>query len=49
MSLLVASSEMDELVAFSHRVVVLRDRAQLAELEGAAISEHAIMQAIAGS
>ena len=49
MSLLVASSEMDELVAFSHRVIVLRDRSQLAQIEGAAISEDAIMQAIAGS
>ena len=49
MALLVASSEMEELVAFSHRVVVLRDREQVAELEGAEISEQSIMRAIAGS
>lgn len=49
MALLVASSEMEELVAFSHRVVVLRDREQVAELEGEAISEQGIMRAIAGS
>jgi simple sugar transport system ATP-binding protein len=49
MALVVASSEIEELVAFSHKVVVLRDRVQVAELEGAAISEHGIMHAIAGS
>jgi simple sugar transport system ATP-binding protein len=47
MALVVASSELEELVAFSHRVVVLRDRVQVAELEGATISEHNIMRAIA--
>ncbi|HEX7028251.1 MAG TPA: sugar ABC transporter ATP-binding protein [Gammaproteobacteria bacterium] len=49
MALLVASSELEELVAFSHKVVVLRDRAQVAELEGDAISEENIMRAIAGA
>jgi galactofuranose transport system ATP-binding protein len=48
MALLVASSELEELIAFSHKVVVLRDRAQVAQLEGAAISEQNIMRAIAG-
>jgi simple sugar transport system ATP-binding protein len=48
MALLVASSELDELVVFSHKVVVLRDREQIAVLEGAAISEESIMRAIAG-
>lgn len=48
MSLLVASSELEELVAFSHKVVVLRDRAQVAVLEGADVREQSIMQAIAG-
>jgi galactofuranose transport system ATP-binding protein len=48
MALLVASSELEELIAFSHKVVVLRDRAQVAQLEGDAISEPNIMRAIAG-
>lgn len=48
MALLVASSELEELVVFSHKVVVLRDREQIAVLDGAAISEANIMHAIAG-
>lgn len=48
MALLVASSELEELVAFSQKVVVMRDREQVAELEGAAINEENIMRAIAG-
>jgi len=48
MALVVASSELEELVVFSHKVVVLRDREQIALLEGAAISEESIMHAIAG-
>lgn len=47
MSLLVISSELDELIAVSNRVIVLRDRAQVAELTGAEISGRAIMRAIA--
>ncbi|HEX5057388.1 MAG TPA: sugar ABC transporter ATP-binding protein [Gammaproteobacteria bacterium] len=48
MALLVASSELEEITAFSHKVVVLRDRAQVGQIEGAAISEQAILRAIAG-
>jgi simple sugar transport system ATP-binding protein len=49
MALLVASSELEELVAFSHTVVVLRDRKQVAQLEGEAVGEEEIMRAIAGA
>lgn len=49
MALLVSSSELEELVAFSHKVVVMRDRRQAAELAGEAISEDSIMHAIADS
>jgi galactofuranose transport system ATP-binding protein len=49
MALVVASSELEELVAFSHKVVVLRDRVQVAALEGTEISEQNIMHAIAGA
>ncbi len=37
MSLIVISSEIEELVAYSTRVVVLRDHAHVAELDGAPI------------
>ncbi|QOL82755.1 sugar ABC transporter ATP-binding protein [Pseudooceanicola spongiae] len=47
MSLLVASSEMEELVAYSTRVIVLRDRRQVAELTGAEITAQNIVHAIA--
>jgi len=47
MSLLVISSELDELVAVSDRVVVLRDRAHVAELAGEDISAPSILRAIA--
>ncbi len=47
MSLLVVSSELDELVAVSDRVIVLRDRRHVAELAGEAISGDRIMRAIA--
>ncbi|WP_346839546.1 sugar ABC transporter ATP-binding protein [Microbulbifer sp. SAOS-129_SWC] len=47
MSLLVTSSELEELVAFSDRVAVMRDRGKVAEIEGEDISENKIMQAIA--
>jgi len=47
MSLLVISSELDELIAVSDRVVVLRDRRHVAELTGAEISGETIMRAIA--
>ncbi len=47
MSLLVTSSELEELVAFSDRVVVMRDRRKAAELAGSDISQKTIMKAIA--
>lgn len=47
MSLLVASSEVEEIVAFAHRVVVLRDRGKVSEIVGNQISQKSIIQAIA--
>ena len=47
MGLMVASSELEELVAFASRVVVLRDRNKVAELAGEEISQRAIVDAIA--
>jgi galactofuranose transport system ATP-binding protein len=49
MSLLVISSELDELVAYSHRVVVVRDRRHVAELVGADITTGNMVDAIATS
>lgn len=48
MSLLVISSELEELVAYSTRVLVLRDRRHVAELTGAELSPDHIVHAIAG-
>jgi simple sugar transport system ATP-binding protein len=48
LALLVASSELDELVAVSHRVIVLRDRKQVGEIVGADISREKIIETIAG-
>ena len=47
LAILVASSELEELIAVSHRVAVLRDRRWVGELEGAGINQQAIMQTIA--
>ena len=47
MSLLVISSELDELVAYSSRIIVLRDRAHVAELVGEAVTTARIVEAIA--
>ena len=49
MSLLVISSELDELVAYSHRVVVVRDRQHVAELVGEDITTGNMVEAIAAS
>lgn len=49
LSLIVASSELEELVAFSDKVVVLRDRKKVAELSGADINQQTIMGAIASA
>lgn len=47
MSLLVVSSELEELVTYSHRVIVVRDRAHVAELVGEEITTERIVGAIA--
>ncbi|MCQ8242024.1 sugar ABC transporter ATP-binding protein [Rhizosaccharibacter radicis] len=47
LALLVVSSELDEIVTYADRVVVLRDRVQVASLEGEAISVSSILHAIA--
>lgn len=47
LALLVISSELDEIVTYSDRVVVLRDRAHVEELEGEAIDVTNILAAIA--
>lgn len=47
MSILFISSEMEEVARTSSRVVVMRDRQQVGQLEGEAISEHAILNVIA--
>ncbi|MFB2549705.1 galactofuranose ABC transporter, ATP-binding protein YtfR [Ensifer soli] len=47
MSLMVISSELEELVACASRVLVLRDRAHVAELKGGEISTDNIVTAIA--
>jgi monosaccharide-transporting ATPase len=47
LALLVISSELAEVVEYSHRVVVLRDRKKLTELTGEEINEQNIMHAIA--
>ena len=46
-AMLIVSSELEEIVTYSDRVVVLRDRAHVAELRGDAISVPTIMAAIA--
>jgi simple sugar transport system ATP-binding protein len=48
MAILFISSELEEVVRDSQRVVVLRDRAKVAELVGGQISEEIIMRTIAG-
>jgi simple sugar transport system ATP-binding protein len=47
MAILFISSELEEVVRCCDRVAVLRDRAMVAELDGAGIDESAILQAIA--
>ncbi len=49
LALLVASSELDEIVAVSHRVAVLRDRRKVAELAGADINRETIIETIAAA
>lgn len=47
MSLVVISSELEELTAVAHRVIVLADRRHVAELTGSAVTADNIMTAIA--
>ena len=47
MSLAVISSEIEELIAYSNRIRVLRDRAHVAELKGAQMTADGIVEAIA--
>ncbi|MCB1884280.1 MAG: sugar ABC transporter ATP-binding protein, partial [Geminicoccaceae bacterium] len=47
MALLVASSELEELLAYADRVVVLRDRAHVGELEGEDLGVEKVMGMIA--
>jgi galactofuranose transport system ATP-binding protein len=47
-SILFVSSELEEVVRDSQRVIVLRDRAKAGELSGDDISQEAIMHTIAG-
>lgn len=47
MALYVISSELEEIAAYSDRVLVMRDRAPAGVLEGDAVTPSAIMQAIA--
>jgi galactofuranose transport system ATP-binding protein len=47
MAILFISSDLEEMVRNSQRVVVLRDRRKVAELRGEEITEHNIMHAIA--
>lgn len=49
MSLLVTSSELEELTAFSSKVVVMRDLKKVAELSGDDLNPDRIMAAIAGA
>jgi simple sugar transport system ATP-binding protein len=47
LALIVISSELDEVVAYSSRIVVMRDREMVAELSGENINPGVIVQAIA--
>ncbi|KQV81516.1 galactofuranose ABC transporter, ATP-binding protein YtfR [Rhizobium sp. Root1220] len=49
MSLIVISSELEELIAYSSRVLVLRDREHIAELAGENVSATHIVNAIAAA
>lgn len=49
MAMLVISSELDEVVAYSSRIVVMRDREMVAELRGKNINPGVIVQAIANN
>lgn len=48
LALLVASSEIDEIVAVADRVAILRDRVKIHELKGEEVTRDAIIETIAG-
>ena len=45
--MLFISSELEEVVRSCARIMVLRDRRRVGELEGAAVTENAVMEMIA--
>ena len=49
LALLVASSELDELVAVSDRIAVLRDRRKIGEIESREITRENVIRTIAGA
>ncbi|AJY45215.1 sugar ABC transporter ATP-binding protein [Martelella endophytica] len=49
MAILIISSELDELISISDRVIVVRDRRHVAELTGSEIASENIVKAIASS
>jgi galactofuranose transport system ATP-binding protein len=49
LALLVASSELDELLAVSDRIAVLRDRRKIGEISGAEITRENVIRTIAGT
>jgi monosaccharide-transporting ATPase len=49
LALLVASSELDELVTVSSRIAVLRDRRKIGEIAGGEITRETVIRTIAGA
>jgi simple sugar transport system ATP-binding protein len=49
LALLVASSELDELVTVSSRIAVMRDRRKIGEIDGAGINRETVIRTIAGA
>jgi monosaccharide-transporting ATPase len=49
LALLVASSELDELVTVSNRIAVLRDRRKIGEISGADVTRETVIHTIAGA
>jgi simple sugar transport system ATP-binding protein len=48
MAVLFISSEMDEVVKYSDRIVVMRDRRKVGEIDASQADEHAVFEMIAG-
>src|SRR6202022_4117026 len=49
LALLVASSELDELVTVSNRIAVMRDRRKIGEIDGSDITRETVTRTIAGA